>query len=65
MESGVFSFQTAVREDETFQFAAIGDTEARPHVNDRVAKLIWGERPDFVIHLGDLTDNGYKDNAKK
>jgi len=62
MESGVFSFQTAVKEGETFQFAAIGDTETRPHVNDRIAKLLWGERPDFVLHLGDLTDGGMRDH---
>ncbi len=62
MESGVFTFQTAVKEGETFQFAAIGDTETRPHVNDKLAKLIWGERPDFVLHMGDLTDGGMKDH---
>ncbi len=62
MESGVLSFQTAVKEESSFQFAAIGDTEARPHVNDQIAKLIWGERPDFVLHMGDLTDGGRKDS---
>lgn len=61
MESGIHSFQTAVNADESYQFAAIGDTETRPHVNDQIAKLIWGERPDFVIHMGDLTDGGFKE----
>lgn len=60
ISSGVYSFQTAVREDESFLFAAFGDTEARPHINDRIAKLVWGERPDFAINLGDLTDGGQK-----
>ena len=35
-------------------------SEARPHINDRIAKLVWGERPDFAINLGDLTDGGQK-----
>ena len=60
LSSGIFSFQTAVRADESFLFAAFGDTEARPHINDRIAKLVWGERPDFAINLGDLTDGGQK-----
>lgn len=62
MESGVFTFQTAVKDDESFVFAAFGDTEARPHVNDRISKLVWDERPDFVINMGDLTDGGFEDH---
>lgn len=58
MESGLLSFKTAVEENQSFQFAAIGDTETRPHVNNQIAKQIWGERPDFVLHMGDLTDGG-------
>ncbi|UZR93557.1 metallophosphoesterase [Chondrinema litorale] len=60
IQSGVLTFKTAVEDDEAFAFAVIGDTEARPHINDRVAKLIWGERPDFCLNLGDLTDGGIK-----
>ena len=58
MESGLLTFKTAVRESEPFRFAVIGDTESRPHVNDRLCKLIWGERPNFLVNLGDLTDGG-------
>ena len=60
MESGLLTFKTAVKEGTPFRFAVIGDTEARPHVNDRLAKLIWDERPHFAIDLGDLTDGGKK-----
>lgn len=59
--SGVLTFQTAVREDEAFKFAVIGDTETRPHINHALSKQIWGERPNFVVNLGDLTDGGEKD----
>ncbi|MEM1137391.1 MAG: metallophosphoesterase [Bacteroidota bacterium] len=58
IDSGLLTFSTAVAGDEAFAFAVIGDTEARPHVNDRVAKLIWDERPNFCLNLGDLTDGG-------
>jgi 3',5'-cyclic AMP phosphodiesterase CpdA len=58
IESGLLTFKTAVTEDQAFSFAVIGDTESRPHINDRIAKLIWDQRPDFVINCGDLTDGG-------
>lgn len=61
MESGVLTFKTAVEGHTPFMFALIGDTETRPHINDRISKLIWKERPDFLINLGDLTDGGMKD----
>jgi len=59
IESGVLTFSTAVDEESAFSFALIGDTEARPHINDRISKLVWEERPNFVLNLGDLTDGGF------
>ena len=58
IESGRLTFKTAVQKNQPFKFAVVGDTESRPHVNDRLAKLIWDERPNFIINLGDLTDAG-------
>ncbi|MDA0817032.1 MAG: metallophosphoesterase [Planctomycetota bacterium] len=58
IDSGILTFKTAVAPGEPFRFAVIGDTEARPHINDRLAKQIWAERPNFAINLGDLTDAG-------
>jgi predicted phosphodiesterase len=58
IDSGLLSFKTAVASGEPFRFAVIGDTESRPHINDRLAKRIWAERPNFLINLGDLTDEG-------
>jgi len=60
IRSGVLTFQTAVGPDDAWSFAILGDTEARPHVNDRLAKAIWGERPNFLLLLGDLTDGGQR-----
>lgn len=62
IESGVLTFATAVPADAPFAFGIIGDTEARPHVNDKVAKMLWDERPNFLINLGDLTDGGKEDH---
>lgn len=58
IRSGELTFKTAVRTNSAYSFAVIGDTESRPHVNDVIAKAVWGERPNFVINVGDLTDGG-------
>lgn len=58
IKSGILTFKTAVKDSSAYSFAIFGDTEARAHINDRVAKLIWDERPNFMIDLGDLTDGG-------
>lgn len=62
MESGVLTFTSAVKDNNAYSFAVVGDTEARPHINDRVAKLIWDERPSFLVIVGDLTDGGKEDH---
>ncbi len=61
MESGVLSFKTAAKDENPILFGVIGDTETRPHINDKVAKKLWSERPEFVLLLGDLTDGGMED----
>ena len=61
LSSGILTFQTAVAEDQPFRFVVLGDTETRPHVNHALSQKVWGERPDFVVVLGDLTDGGTRD----
>ena len=36
----------------------IGDTQKNPTVTGKIAKLMWERRPNFVVHLGDVVDNG-------
>ena len=60
ISSGLLTFQTAVREGQPFRFAVIGDTEARPFVNNAVAQGVWEARPHFAVLLGDLTDGGFE-----
>ncbi|MEM8945830.1 MAG: metallophosphoesterase [Planctomycetota bacterium] len=61
LSSGILTFQTAVRAEAPFRFVVIGDTETRPHINHELSKKVWGERPNFVVVLGDLTDGGKRD----
>lgn len=58
----VLTFQTVKPKSEPFMFGIISDTESRPHINHKVGEMLWDERPDFLIHLGDLTDGGKKDH---
>ena len=58
MKSGILTFGTAVKDSSAFSFCIIGDTESRPHINHRLGEKIWEERPNFVMHLGDVTDGG-------
>ena len=60
ISSGLMTFKTGVAEGNPFSFAVIGDTEARPFINDVVAKAVWSERPDFALQLGDMTDSGFQ-----
>ncbi|MGD2033623.1 MAG: metallophosphoesterase family protein [Bacteroidales bacterium] len=63
IETSVSTFVTSGEHPGSIRFAIIGDTESRPFINNQIACKIWGERPDFVVILGDLTDGG-KENAK-
>ncbi|NRB53615.1 MAG: metallophosphoesterase [Saprospiraceae bacterium] len=58
MKSSTLTFSTAVREDGAFSFCILGDTESRPHINQQLGKMVWEERPNFIMHLGDVTDGG-------
>ncbi len=60
INSGILTFATAIENNTPFTFCAIADTEARVHINDRISKLIWDERPNLVINCGDITDGGKK-----
>jgi len=58
IESGILTFGTKPSNPKAFSFITISDTESRPHINNKFAQMIWDERPDFVINLGDITDGG-------
>jgi hypothetical protein len=52
------TFQTAVGPESAFSFVLIGDTQKNPKVTGQIATLAWQRRPNFVVHLGDVVDNG-------
>ncbi len=56
--SELLTFMTAVDEDSAFSFAVIGDTQKNPKMTGQIGKLIWDRRPNFLIHVGDVVDNG-------
>jgi hypothetical protein len=62
IDSGLLTFRTAVEPGRPVSFAVMGDTESRPHINHAVGKLIWDQRPHFILNVGDLSDGGQQPN---
>lgn len=59
--SEVYTFSTAVNDNDAFYFAFIGDTQENPQTPwawARIAEQIFGKRPNFIVHAGDIVDNG-------
>ncbi len=52
------TFYTAVDTTDAYSFTVIGDTQRNPTVTGKVGKLMWERRPNFVLHMGDVVDNG-------
>lgn len=60
--SDVFTFQTAVSEPTPFAFAVISDTQGNPEVSGKLANFAWEQRPNFLMHPGDLVETGPNDS---
>ena len=58
IESEVATFQTACKPETPFAFAVISDTQDNPAVSGPVAELAWAQRPNFLLHPGDLVSQG-------
>lgn len=56
--TSVSSFTTAISDGTRFRFAAYGDNKNGPTVHARIADGVLATRPAFVIHGGDLVNNG-------
>ncbi len=62
-ESEVFSFQTAPDQPRPIGFGFVSDTQDNPVVWGEIATRLFAERPDFIIHSGDIVDDGrHKDD---
>jgi predicted phosphodiesterase len=58
LEGQPLTFFTAVDADDAWSFCVIGDTQRNPKVTGKLAKLMWDRRPHFVLHNGDVVDDG-------
>lgn len=58
LDSGILTFKTKPKGEVPIVFGVVSDTEARPQINEQIGLKLWDERPDFVIHMGDVTDGG-------
>ena len=62
IESEVYTFKSVVKDSTAFMFALISDTQRNkrtPWAWDSIAKVVWKERPNFVVNAGDLVDWGH------
>ncbi len=63
LSSEVYTFKTAVNDNQTFMFALVGDSQRNndtPWAWGTIADKVWQDRPSFVVHVGDLVDQGSK-----
>lgn len=61
-QSEVFTFQTAPGADQAWAFGILGDTQRNPEVTRRCAEGIFALRPNFMLHCGDVVDDGFAKN---
>lgn len=62
IESEVRTFQTANNVSTPFSFAVISDTQSNPKVSGKIAQHAWAQRPNFLLHPGDLVGTGTNDD---
>lgn len=60
--SDILSFQTAPKADAAWAFAVIGDTQRNPEITRKCAEGAYALRPNFLLHCGDVVDNGHAKN---
>ncbi|MEN6577422.1 MAG: metallophosphoesterase family protein [Phycisphaerales bacterium] len=58
--SEVYSLQTAVEEQTPYAFGVVSDTQTNPPIWGKISMLLFAERPNFVVHAGDIVGEGPK-----
>lgn len=59
--SEIYPFKTAVNDSTAYMFALVGDSQknsSTPRAWETIANLVWEDRPNFVVHVGDIVDDG-------
>lgn len=65
IRSAVYTFKTTVNDSSAYMFALIGDTQRNnrtPWAWEKIADLVWEDRPNFAVIAGDLVDQGLDKN---
>jgi acid phosphatase type 7 len=65
IRSAMYTFKTTVHDSSAYMFALIGDTQRNsrtPWAWEKIADLVWEDRPNFVVLAGDLVDQGLDKN---
>lgn len=65
IRSAVYTFKTAVNDSSAYMFALFGDTQRNsrtPWAWEKIADLVWEDRPNFAVLAGDLVDQGLDKN---
>jgi len=62
LRSDVYSLQTAPTADQPWAFGILGDTQRNPEVTRKCAEGIFALRPNFLLHCGDVVDDGFAKN---
>ncbi|MFN0128544.1 MAG: LamG-like jellyroll fold domain-containing protein [Verrucomicrobiales bacterium] len=57
--SEVATFQTMPGPDDAWAFGILGDTQRNPKITRRCADGIFALRPNFLLHCGDVVDDGF------
>lgn len=57
--SPIGSFQTLPGASDGWAFGILGDTQRNPDVTRKCAEGIFALRPNFMLHVGDVVDDGY------
>lgn len=57
--SEVATFQTLPGPDDAWAFGILGDTQRNPEITRRCADGIFALRPNFLLHCGDVVDDGF------
>lgn len=61
IKSKVYTFKTNVNDDDAYFFALVGDSQhshRSPGAWGKIAEWVWKDRPNFIVHAGDLVDVG-------
>lgn len=61
IQSEIYTFKTNVKDNSAYMFGLVGDTQRNnrtPWAWGKIAEKLWADRPNFVVHAGDVVEKG-------